>query len=53
MQNELIAAISSVVAEGIKQKVGNSWYTIEFNGTIHPTGVENISIIIRFLTSTL
>ena len=48
MQNELIAAMSSVVTEGIKQEIGNSWYTIKVDGTKDPTGVENISIIICF-----
>ena len=48
MQNELIAAMSSVVTEGIKQEIGNSWYTTKVDGTEDPTGVENISIIICF-----
>ena len=48
MQNELIAAMSSVAAKGIKQKIGNSWYTIKVDGTKDPTGVKNISIIICF-----
>ena len=48
MQNELIAAMSAVVAEGIKQEIGNSWYIIKVDGTNDPTGVENISIVIRF-----
>ena len=48
MQNELIAAMSSEVTEGIKQEIGNSWYTIKVDGTKDPTGVENISIIICF-----
>ena len=44
MQNEFIAAMSSVVCEGIKQEIGNSWYTVKVDGTKDPTGVENISI---------
>ena len=48
MQNELIAAISSIVTEGIGQEIGNSWYTIKVDGTKDPTGVESISMIIRF-----
>ena len=47
-QNELIAALSSVVTEGIKQEIESSWYAIKVDGTKDPTGVENISIIIRF-----
>ena len=48
MQNELIAAMSSVVTEGIKQEIGFSWYITKVDGTEDPTGVENISIIICF-----
>ena len=40
--------MSSVVTEGIKQEIGNSWYIIKVDGTKDPTGVENISIIIVF-----
>ena len=36
MQNELIAAMSSVVTKGIKQEIGNSWYTIKVDGTKDP-----------------
>ena len=48
MQNELIAAMSSVVTEGIKRKIGNFWYTIKVDSTKDPTGVENICLIICF-----
>ena len=51
MQNELIAAMSAVATEGIKQEIGNSWYTIKVDSTKDPTGVKNISIVIRFLIS--
>ena len=53
MQNELIAAKSSVIAEGIKKEIGNSWYTIKVDGTKDLTGVKDIFIIIFFLTSIL
>ena len=36
--------MSSLVTEGIKQDIENSWYTIKGDGT----DVENISTIIRF-----
>ena len=49
MQNKIISAMSSVVAEDIKQEIRNSWFTIKIDGTKDPTGKENISIIIRFL----
>ena len=42
MQNELIAAMSAVVTEGIMQEIGNCWYTIKVDATKDPTGVENI-----------
>ena len=37
----------------VKQEIGNSWYTIKVDSTKDPTGVENISIIIRFFMSIL
>ena len=40
--------MSSVTAEGIKQEIGYSWYTIKVDGTKDPIGAEIISIIIRF-----
>ena len=48
MQNELTAAMSSVVPKGIKQEIGNSWNTIKVDGTKDPTGVEKIFITIDF-----
>ena len=48
MQNKLLAAISSVVTEGIEQDIGNSWYTIKVDNTTDPADVENVSIIIRW-----
>ena len=53
MQNKLIAAMSSVATEGIKQEIRNSWYAIKVDGTKDPTGVKNIFIIIHFLKSIL
>ena len=32
-QNELIAAMRSVVVEGINHEIGNSWYAIKVYGT--------------------
>ena len=48
MQNELIAAMSSEVIEGINKEIGNSRHTIKVDSTKGPTGVENIFIIICF-----
>ena len=47
MQNELIAAMSAVVTEAIKQEIENSWYKIKVDGTKDPTGEEYISLVIR------
>ena len=49
MQNKLIATMSSVVTKDIKQENGNYWYTIKVDSAKDPTGVENISTIIRIL----
>ena len=43
--------MSAVVTKGFEQEIGNSWFTINVDGTKNPSGVENISIIIRVLTS--
>ena len=40
--------MNSIITEGIEQEIGNFWYTIKVDDTKDPTGVENISIIIRF-----
>jgi len=48
MQNELIAAMSSVVTDKIREEIGESWYTIKADGTKDSTGTENISIVVRF-----
>ena len=48
MQNELIAAMSSVVTEVIKQVIGNSWHAIKVDGIKDQTDVENIFITICF-----
>ena len=45
--------MSAVVLEDIKQEIGNSWYKIKVDGTKDPTGVENISTVIRFFMSIL
>ena len=46
MQNQPIAAMSSAVIEGIKQEFPR--YRFKVDGTKDPTGVANISMIIRF-----
>ena len=48
MPNELIAAMSSVVTEGIKQEIGNSSYTAKVDGPKDKTVVEHIFINIVF-----
>ena len=48
MQNELIAAMSSIATDGVQQEIENSCYTIKVDGTKYPTGVEDISLITRF-----
>ncbi len=48
-QNYVIANLSSLVTEEIVREVADSWYTIKVDGTRDPTGIENISIIVRFV----
>ncbi len=49
IQNDVIANMSSLVTEEIVREVADSWYTIKVDGTRDPTGIENISIIVRFV----
>ncbi|CAM4607110.1 unnamed protein product [Leuciscus chuanchicus] len=49
IQNDVIANMSSLVTEEIVREVADSWYRIKVDGTRDPTGVENISIIVRFV----
>ncbi len=49
IQNDVIANMSSLVTEEIVREVADSWYTIKVDGTRDPTGLENISIIVRFV----
>uniref|UniRef100_A0A8C1TJI1 TTF-type domain-containing protein n=1 Tax=Cyprinus carpio TaxID=7962 RepID=A0A8C1TJI1_CYPCA len=49
IQNDIIANMSSLVTEEIVREVADSWYTIKVDGTRDPTGMENISIIVRFV----
>ncbi len=37
------------MTEEIVREVADSWYTIKVDGTRDPTGIENISIIVRFV----
>ncbi|KAG9282357.1 zinc finger MYM-type protein 1-like [Astyanax mexicanus] len=50
IQNELISTLSNVVTEAIVEEVGESWYTIKVDGTRDPTGCENISVVLRFVS---
>lgn len=52
VQNEIIGIMSSVVTEAIVGEIGESWYTIKVDGTKDPTGCENVSIVIRFVSET-
>ncbi len=49
IQNDVIANMSSLVTEEIVREVADLWYTIKVDGTRDPTGIENISIIVRFV----
>lgn len=50
IQNQLIEAMSSVVTDAIVNDIGTHWFTIKVDGTRDPTGCENISIVIRFIS---
>jgi len=44
--------MSSIVKKAIVQEVGDAWFTLKVDGTRDPTGVENISIVLRFCEDT-
>ncbi|CAM4655053.1 unnamed protein product [Leuciscus chuanchicus] len=48
IQNELVAVMSSIVTDAIVKEIGDSWFTVKVDGTRDPTGMENISIVIRY-----
>ena len=51
MQNQMIEAMSNVVTEAIVKDIGtHNWFTIKVDGTRDPTGCENISIVVRFIS---
>jgi hypothetical protein len=49
IQNEIVEIMSKLVTEEIVRQVGDSWYSIKVDGTRHPLGQENISVIVRFV----
>ena len=50
IQNQMIEAMSSVVTEAIVKDIGPHWFTIKVDGTRDPTGCENVSIVVRFIS---
>lgn len=46
----MIEAISSVVTEAIVKDIGTHKFTIKVDGTRDPTGCENVSIVVRFVS---
>ncbi|ROI52181.1 Zinc finger MYM-type protein 1 [Anabarilius grahami] len=48
IQNELVAVMSIIVTDAIVKEIGDSWFTVKVDGTRDPTGMENISIVIRY-----
>ena len=42
--------MSKVVTEEIVKEVGDSWYALKVDRTKDPTGCENISIVLRYVS---
>uniref|UniRef100_A0A671QMD9 DUF4371 domain-containing protein n=1 Tax=Sinocyclocheilus anshuiensis TaxID=1608454 RepID=A0A671QMD9_9TELE len=52
IQNKLSAVMSSLVTDAIVKEIGDSWFTVKVDGTRDPTGMENVSIVVRYFDET-
>jgi hypothetical protein len=50
-QNEIIDLLANLVRESIVSELGDKWYTLLCDGTRDATGVENLSIVLRYIDS--
>ncbi|GAA6096618.1 zinc finger MYM-type protein 1-like [Tachysurus ichikawai] len=41
--------MSNIVTDAIVNEIGESWFMLKVDGTRDPTGMENISIVVRYL----
>jgi len=51
VQNEIIELLANLVREQIATELGDGWYTLLCDGTRDVTGVENLSIVIRYISN--
>ena len=51
IQNEIIEIMACAVKDDIVNEIGSSMYTIKVDGTRDPTGRENVSIVVRYVTA--
>ena len=51
IQNEIIELLADLVRENIVTELGDRYYTILCDGTRDVTGVENLSIVLRYVNS--
>jgi len=51
IQNDIIKLMATAVTQDVVQEIGSTVYTIKVDGTRDPTGRENISIVVRYLTA--
>ena len=48
--DQLTDIISSAVIEAMVNKIGESWCTIIADSTLDPTGAENLSVVVHFVS---
>ena len=49
-QNEIIGLLAKLVREQIVLELGDNWYSLLCDSTRDATGIENVSIVLRFVT---
>jgi len=51
IQNEIIEIMACAVKDDIVNEIESSMYTIKVDGTHDPTGRENVSIVVCYVTA--
>jgi hypothetical protein len=51
IQNDIIDIMAGAVKDDIVKEIGSAMYSIKVDGTRDPTGRENVSIVVRYVTA--
>jgi Domain of unknown function (DUF4371)/hAT family C-terminal dimerisation region len=49
MQNEVISILANLIVEEVVKELGDAWYTLMCDATRDVNGIENISIVLRYV----